>query len=58
MGSWSVCGFARNWELGRIGRELGIDVRDDRNKDHWIGGLHIHIPIPGTGVKHIPVKEK
>ncbi|WP_082615955.1 RHS repeat-associated core domain-containing protein [Massilia sp. Root418] len=36
------------------GRELGLDVRDDRKKDHWIGGPHIH--IPGTGVKHIPVK--
>jgi len=38
------------------GRELGKDVRDDRKKDHWIGGPHIH--IPGTGVKHIPVEKK
>ncbi|MYM90165.1 hypothetical protein GTP91_23705 [Rugamonas sp. FT82W] len=38
------------------GRELGVDVRDDRNKNHWIGGPHIH--IPGTGVKHIPVRDK
>ncbi|MBD8658426.1 hypothetical protein IFT68_22685 [Oxalobacteraceae sp. CFBP 13730] len=37
------------------GRELGKDVRDDRDKNHWIGGPHIH--IPGTGVKHIPVQK-
>lgn len=36
------------------GREVGSNVRDDRNTDHWTGGPHIH--IPGSGVGHIPVK--
>ncbi|MCG8636066.1 MAG: DUF6531 domain-containing protein [Desulfobacterales bacterium] len=35
------------------GEELGIDgVRDDRGKDHWKGGDHIH--VPGSGIGHIP----
>lgn len=33
--------------------ELGIPgVRDDRGKNHWEGGEHIH--IPGSGINHIP----
>ncbi len=33
--------------------ELGIDgARDDRGKDHWEGGEHIH--VPGSGLGHIP----
>ena len=29
------------------------NVHDDRDKDHWIGGPHIHIPDTGVG-NHIP----
>lgn len=37
------------------GEELGIDgIRDDRGKDHWKVGNHIHVPGSGTG--HIPTK--
>ncbi|WP_444923581.1 RHS repeat-associated core domain-containing protein [Microbulbifer sp. DLAB2-AF] len=35
--------------------ELGIEgARDDRGKDHWAGGEHIH--VPGSGINHIPTK--
>lgn len=37
------------------GKEVGSDVRDDRDADHWVGGPHIHIPGVVTG--HIPVKK-
>ena len=38
-------------------RELGVPgVRDDRSKDHWKGGAHIH--VPGTGIQHIPTDKK
>jgi len=32
--------------------EYGLPSRDDRGKDHWIGGEHIH-----AGGKHIPVNK-
>ena len=35
--------------------ELGIGgTRDDRGKDHWAGGEHIH--VPGSGQGHIPTE--
>ena len=35
--------------------ELGIEgARDDRGKDHWAGGEHIH--VPGSGIGHIPTE--
>jgi len=35
--------------------EVGINgARDDRGKDHWEGGDHIH--VPGSGIGHIPVQ--
>ncbi|MCU7850128.1 MAG: hypothetical protein KZQ89_19490 [Candidatus Thiodiazotropha sp. (ex Lucinoma kastoroae)] len=35
--------------------EVGVEgARDDRGKDHWVGGDHIH--VPGSGVGHIPVR--
>ncbi len=38
-----------------LANDLGIPgVRDDRGKNHWTGGDHIH--IPGTGIPHIPTR--
>jgi RHS repeat-associated protein len=37
-----------------LGRDLGIDVRDNRGESHWKGGSHIH--VPQSGINHIPVR--